>query len=300
MPVIKQIHDLTAVELDPFARLNEPQLKHYYEPDGGLFLAETPSVIERALQAGYAPVSFLAEERYIPFLQKLLEQTGNTSESLPFYTAPLEVLVSLTGYNLTRGVLGLMKRLPLPSPAEVCAGAHRIAVLENVGNPTNIGAIFRSAAALNMDAVLLTADCCDPLYRRSVRVSVGTVFQIPWTYLPAGHTQVLRYIDSEAGIYRKEDAVYTPYWPGTGMADLKRLGFDTISLALTENAVSIDDPAIPTDHRLALILGNEGYGLCEETIAHSDYTAIIPMTHGVDSLNVAAASAVAFWQLGRR
>ena len=300
MPVIIPIHDLALPELDAYARLNEPQLKHYYEPEDGLFLAETPTVIERALLAGYTPVSFLTEEKFIPFVLGLLERTGCAAASLPLYTAPLDVLVKLTGYNLTRGILGLMRRLPLPSMADICRDARRIAVLENVDNPTNIGAIFRSAAALGMDAVLLTADCCDPLYRRSIRVSVGTVFQIPWTYLPAGHTQVLRYVDREAGIYRKEDALYSPYWPVTGLKELKQMGFVTVSLALTERAVPIDDPSIPADHRLAVILGNEGSGLCEQTISESDHTAIIPMTNGVDSLNVAAASAVAFWQLGKR
>ena len=299
MPVIIPIHDLTLPELDPFARLNEPQLKHYYEPENGLFLAETPTVVERALLAGYSPVSFLTEEKFIPFLLELLERTGCTAESLPLYAAPLDVLVKLTGYNLTRGILGLMRRSSLPSMEEVCRGARRIAVLENVDNPTNIGAIFRSAAALGMDAVLLTDDCCDPLYRRSIRVSVGTVFQVPWTYLPSGHTQVLRYVDREAGIYRKEDALYSPYWPATGLKELKQMGFVTVSLALTDQAVPIDDPSIPADCRLAVILGNEGAGLCRQTVSESDHTAIIPMTNGVDSLNVAAASAVAFWQLGK-
>ena len=297
MPSIIPVTQLNIPELDPFARLNEPQLKHYLEPDTGLFIAETLNVAERALAAGYKPVSFLTEERFIPQIIRLLEVYASDSDDICLYTAPLDVLIGITGYNLTRGVLGLMRRTLLPSPADICESARRIAVLENVGNPTNIGAIFRSGAALGMDAILLTADCCDPLYRRALRVSMGTVFQIPWTYLPAWHTEVLKYVNEKTGIYRKEDARYSAYWPNWGMKALREMNFTTISLALTDQAVPINDPSIPADSRLALILGNEGYGLCEETIRTSDHTVIIPMAHGVDSLNVAAASAVAFWQL---
>ena len=297
MPSIIPVSQLNIPELDPYARLNEPQLKHYLEPDTGLFIAETLNVAERALAAGYRPVSFLTEERFIPQVTRLLEKYSSDSDDICLYTAPLDVLIGITGYNLTRGVLGLMRRTLLSSPADICTNARRIAVLENVGNPTNIGAIFRSAAALGMDAILLTADCCDPLYRRALRVSMGTVFQIPWTYLPAWHTEVLKYVNEKTGIYRKEDARYSAYWPNWGMKALREMSFTTISLALTDQAVPINDPSIPTENKLALILGNEGYGLCEETIRSSDHTAIIPMAHGVDSLNVAAASAVAFWQL---
>lgn len=297
MPSIIPVTQLNIPELDPYARLNEPQLKHYHEPDTGLFIAETLNVAERALAAGYRPVSFLTEERFIPQVTRLLETYHSETDDICLYTAPLDVLIGITGYNLTRGVLGLMRRTLLPSPADICKNARRIAILENVGNPTNIGAIFRSAAALGMDAILLTADCCDPLYRRALRVSMGTVFQIPWTYLPAWHTEVLKYVNEKTGIYRKEDARYSAYWPNWGMKALREMSFTTISLALTDQAVPINDPSIPVDNKLALILGNEGYGLCEETIRSSDHAAIIPMAHGVDSLNVAAASAVAFWQL---
>ena len=329
MPVIIPVRELNRPELEPYAGLNEPQLKHYFEPDTGLFIAETLNVAERALAAGYQPVSFLTEERFIPQVTQLLETycsacpasgtaainpgdaggamdsgdaagAAGTSQDIPLYTAPLNVLIDITGYNLTRGVLGLMRRLPLPSVGDICRSARRLVVLENVGNPTNIGAIFRSAAALGMDGILLTADCCDPLYRRALRVSMGTVFQIPWTYMPAWHTEVLKYVDEKTGIYRKEDARYSAYWPAQGIKVLKDMNFTTISLALTDQAVPIDDPSIPVRNRLALILGNEGYGLNDATIEASDYAAIIPMAHGVDSLNVAAASAVAFWQLGRQ
>lgn len=274
MSNIIEITDFSAPELDIYTRLSENQLAHIYEPKTGLFIAESPNVVERALNAGYEPVSFLLEKKHINGeAKRLLERCPDT----PAYTAEYDILTRLTGFALTRGVLCALHRRMLPSVTEVCAGARRIAVLENVVNPTNVGAVFRSAAALNMDAVLLTPACSDPLYRRAARVSMGTVFQIPWTY------------------FDKK----TISWPDDGIGLLKSLGFKTAAMALSDNSVSIDDPALKAENKLAVILGTEGDGLAESTIADCDYTVKIPMTHGVDSLNVAAASAVAFWQLGK-
>ena len=264
------ITTLEAPELDIYARLSEGQLFHYNEPKEGLFIAESPKVIGRALDAGYEPVSFLMEERHIETEgREILERP--VCAGVPVFTAPFDVLTRLTGFKLTRGMLCAVKRKKMPGIEEICAGARRIAILENVENPTNVGAIFRSAAALFMDAVLLTPGCSDPLYRRSARVSMGTVFQIPWTF--------------------------TGDWPGEGMAQLNRLGFRTAAMALSDDSVSIDDRRLMAEEKLAVILGSEGDGLTEMTIARCDYTVKIPMYHGVDSLNVAAASAVAFWQL---
>ena len=265
------ITDFSAPELDIYARLNENQLFRYYEPEPGLFIAESPKVIERALNAGYEPVSFLVEKKHIEGEAKdvLARCSG-----IPVYTAESDILTQLTGFQLTRGALCAMRRRALPSLTEICSGARRIAILEQVMNPTNIGAIFRSAAALNMDAVILTPGCSDPLYRRASRVSMGTVFQIPWTV--------------------------ADNWPQPVMSQLKQLGFKTAAMALSDNSVSIDDTRLLAEEKLAIILGTEGDGLAETTIADCDYTVKIPMTHGVDSLNVAAASAVAFWQLGKR
>ena len=265
------ITDFSAPELDIYARLNENQLFRYYEPEPGLFIAESPKVIERALNAGYEPVSFLVEKKHIEGEAKdvLARCSG-----IPVYTAESDILTQLTGFQLTRGALCAMRRRALPSLTEICSGARRIAILEQVMNPTNIGAIFRSAAALNMDAVILTPGCSDPLYRRASRVSMGTVFQIPWTI--------------------------ADNWPQLVMSQLKQLGFKTAAMALSDNSVSIDDTRLLAEEKLAIILGTEGDGLAETTIADCDYTVKIPMTHGVDSLNVAAASAVAFWQLGKR
>lgn len=272
MPNIIEITDFAAPELDVYARLREVQLLNRQDPEQGIFIAESPRVIERALDAGCVPLSFLVEKKHLEQEAKtLMERCPET----PFYTAEFDVLTQITGYKLTRGMLCAMRRPKPLSIEEVCAGAHRIAILENVVNPTNVGAIFRSAAALNMDAVLLTPDCSDPLYRRSIRVSMGTVFQIPWTYFP-------------------EDAS----WPENGMKLLKEAGFKTVSMALRNDSVAIDDPVLQAEERLAVILGTEGEGLASTTIADSDYTVKIPMSHGVDSLNVAAASAVAFWELG--
>ena len=271
--MFNEIKDFAAPELDVYARTSEVQLLRYYEPEPGIFIAESPKVIERALNAGYQPISFLVEHKDLEGeAQEILKQYPD----VPVYTAEYELLVKLTGFALTRGMLCSMRRNPLPSVEEICRNASRIAVLENVVNPTNIGAIFRSAAALHMDAVLLTGGCSDPLYRRAARVSMGTVFQIPWTILPKNS------------------------WPDASMDTLKALGFKTAAMALKTDSVSIDDPVLTSHEKLAIVLGTEGEGLKDATIAACDYTVLIPMFHGVDSLNVAAASAVAFWQLGRR
>ena len=271
---IIEITDFDAPELDVYARLTEAQLLNRHCLKEGLFIAESPKVIGRALDAGYEPVSFLAERK---LLQGETLQVLERCAGIPVYTAEFDLLTKLTGYQLTRGMLCAMRRRELPAVEEICAGARRIAVLEDIMNPTNLGAIFRSAAALGMDAVLLTPACSNPLYRRSIRVSMGTVFQIPWTYFGD------EYADC----------------PSTSIAQLKELGFKTVSMALTEDSVSIDDPTLMAEEKLAIILGTEGDGLAASTIADSDYTVCIPMSHGVDSLNVAAASAIAFWQLGK-
>ena len=268
-----ELTDFHAPELDVYARTSENQLVNRANPSEGLFIAESPRVIERALDAGFMPVSCLVEQGQLKGdTEKIVERLGE----IPVYTAKMDVLAQLTGFKLTRGMLCAMRRKTLPSVQEVCRDAKRIAILENVVNPTNVGAIFRSAAALHMDAVLLTFDCSDPLYRRAVRVSMGTVFQIPWTF------------------FDKED------WPEGGIGLLHELGFKTAALALKEDSVSIDDPNLMAEEKLALILGTEGDGLTDTTIADCDYTVKIPMSHGVDSLNVAAASAVAFWQVGQK
>ncbi len=268
MSDIMEITDFSAPELDVYTRLTEAQLLNRFEPAKGLFIAESPKVIHRALDGGCQPVSLLMERKDIDgAAREILKRCPG----IPVYTADEELLCALTGYHLTRGFLCAMRRPKLPAVEEICAGASRVAVLENVMNPTNVGAIFRSAAALGMDAVLLTPGCSDPLYRRSVRVSMGTVFQIPWTF--------------------------TDRWPEKGMAQLSGLGFRTAAMALSESAVSIDNRRLMAEEKLAIVLGSEGDGLTGDTIANCDYTVKIPMYHGVDSLNVAAASAVAFWQL---
>ena len=273
MANVIEITDFTAPELDVYARLSEGQLLNRAEPEKGMFIAESPRVIERALDAGCVPVSFLSEDRHIEKEAKeILERCGE----IPAYVASFDVLTQLTGYKLTRGMLCAMYRPRLRTPEEVCQGARRIAVLESVVNPTNVGAIFRSAAALNMDGILLTSDCSDPLYRRSLRVSMGTAFQIPWTYFDKQIT-----------------------WPMEGQAFLKEQGFQTVAMALRDDTVNIDDPGLHKKEKLAIVLGTEGEELTSQTIASCDYTVKIPMSHGVDSLNVAAASAVAFWELGK-
>jgi len=268
MANIIEITDFNSPQLDIYARMSEGQLLNRHEPEKGIFIAESPKVVERALDAGCEPTSMLVEHKHIDGEAKpIIDRCGE----VPVYTAPFEVLTRLTGFKLTRGMLCAMHRPQLPNVSEVCSKARRIAVLENVMNPTNVGAIFRSAAALNMDAVLLTNGCSNPLYRRAIRVSMGTVFQIPWTFL-----------DKEKGV-----------------SELKELGFKTAAMALTDDSVSIDNEELLAEEKLAIVLGTEGDGLAKETIADCDYTVKIPMSHGVDSLNVAAASAVAFWQMGK-
>lgn len=275
MPNIIEITDFNAPELDVYARLTENQLLNRHEPEKGLFIAESPKVIERALNAGCIPVSLLLEKKHIEEQAKdIILRCGD----IPVYTAEFDILTKLTGFELTRGALCAMYRPKLPSVETICKKAKRIAILENVMNPTNIGAIFRSAAALNIDAVLLTPACSNPLYRRSIRVSMGTVFQIPWTFIGD----------------KSEN------WATQGIELLHHMGFKTAAMALCEDSVNIDDKNLMSEEKLAIILGTEGDGLATSTIANCDYTVCIPMSHGVDSLNVAAASAVAFWQLGNR
>ena len=271
-----EITDFDAPELDVYARLTEAQLLNKDHPEDGLFIAESPKVISRALDGGYEPVSVLVEKKQVLEDAETIAVLGKCG-NVPVYTAEFEVLTKLTGFKLTRGMLCAMKRRRLPGLQEICNGCDRIAVLENVMNPTNVGAIFRSAAALHMDAVILTGGCSNPLYRRASRVSMGTVFQIPWTF-----------VDNSV------------IWPEEGMKILRELGFKTAAMALKEDSASIDDPELMKEDKLAVILGTEGDGLAPETIADCDYTVMIPMSHGVDSLNVAAASAVAFWELGQR
>ena len=280
------ITDLHTPELEIYSDKNEAQLLHYYEPAPGIFIAESPNVILRALAAGYEPLSLLMEDReaasekWREILEKISDiNVRNCNEetvaqgTFPVYVASNEVLSQITGFKLARGMLCAMRRKPLPGMAELCKDARRIAILQNVVNPTNVGAIFRSAAALGVDAVLLTRGCSDPLYRRSARVSMGTVFQIPWTILEAGA------------------------WPKDAMTKLHALGYHTVAMALQEDSLRPDDEKLHRAEKLAIVLGTEGEGLAAETIADCDDTVCIPMAHGVDSLNVAAASAVAFWEL---
>ena len=275
MPNIIEITDINAPELDVYVRLTEAQLRNRLHPENGLFIAESPKVIGYALDAGYEPVSLLMERRHIAGkAASLLDRVGDT----PVYTADSDVLRQLTGYPLTRGVLCAMRRRPLEDVESLCRDARRVAVLESIVDTTNIGAIFRSAAALGVDAVLLTPSCCDPLNRRAVRVSMGTVFQVPWTRIGNAPSD----------------------WPEAGLSLLNGLGFHTVALALSDDSIDIDDPMLAGQSRLALVLGTEGDGLAPATVARCDDTARIPMAHGVDSLNVAAAGAVAFWELCRK
>ncbi len=275
MPNIIEIKDYSDPQLDVFSRLTEGQLRSKQNPEKAMFIAESPKVIGHALDAGYEPVSLLMEKRHIDGQgAEIIARCGD----IPVFTGESDVLASLTGYQLTRGILCAMKR-PAPLDAgEICAASKRIAILEGIVDQTNVGAIFRAAAALNMDGILLTPTCCDPLTRRAVRVSMGTVFQIPWAYIGENVSD----------------------WPENGMAMLKQHGFKTAAMALGNRAISIDDEALTREDKLAIVLGTEGDGLSAKTIADCDYTVMIPMAHGVDSLNVAAASAVAFWQLGKR
>ncbi len=270
---IIELTDFNVPELEAYTKLSEVQLLRFCEPNPGIFIAESPKVIMRALNAGYQPISFLAEQN---------DLSGEAAEifirhpKVPVYTAKREILEQMRGFFMTRGMLCAMRRRELPEAEQICKAARRIAVLENVVNPTNVGAIFRSAAALNMDAILLTEGCSDPLYRRAARVSMGTVFQIPWTILPK------------------------TVWPDRGVQMLRKMGFKTVAMALRDDSVNIDDPKLLQEEKLAVILGTEGDGLADTTIAECDYTVRIPMAYGVDSLNVAAASAVAFWELGNK
>ena len=271
MSNIIEITDFSDKELDVYARVTENQLLNNFEPDKGMFIAESPKVVERALDAGYEPVSVLVEKKHINGEAKgIIERVGD----VPIFTAEFEVLTKLTGFKLTRGVLCAMRRKKLPTVEEVCSGVRRIAILEKVMNPTNLGAIIRSAAALHVDAILLTPECTNPLYRRAIRVSMGCVFQIPWTY-----------IDAEEG------------WENNYLDKIKSLGFKTVAMALRKDTVDIADAGLKSEDKLAVILGTEGEGLLDSTIDNCDYTVKIPMSHGVDSLNVAAASAVAFYAL---
>ena len=273
MPLI-YVDTLDDPRLDAFARLTEAQLRSKLEPERALFIAESGKVIERALAAGMEPLSLLMEAKWLPAMQPIIDEiSARWGDGVPVFVAPHDELTKLTGFELTRGALGAFRRPQLPSVADIVRGARRIAVLEDITNHTNVGAIFRSAAALGMDAVLLTPACSDPLYRRASRVSMGTVFQIPWTIFP-----------------KKSDTA-------DAIARLREAGFQTAAMALSHNTVNIDDPTLHAADKLAIILGNEGEGLKAETIAACDHTVKIPMAHGVDSLNVAAASAVAFWEL---
>lgn len=275
MSNITELTDLSAPELDVFARLTEAQLRNRLEPEKGVFIAESPKVITTAVENGLLPLAFLMEQRHVEGdAAALLARFPD----VPVYTAGRELLAQLTGYTLTRGVLCAMRRPQLPTVEQVCADARRVAVLEGIVDSTNLGAIFRSAAALGVDAILPTPTCCDPLCRRAVRVSMGTVFQVPWTYIGS-----------------------TPAdWPGPGLNRLRTLGFRTAAMALTDASVSIEDAALMAEPKLAIVLGTEGDGLSAHTIAACDYTVKIPMSHRVDSLNVAAAAALAFWQLRAR
>ena len=276
MPNIIEVESFEDPALDVFARLTEAQLRSRIEPERGIFIAESPKVINRALDAGFEPVSLLMEHKHVDGqAASVIERCDALVSGIPVYTGTLDVLCQLTGFKLTRGVLCAFKRKPLPSVEELCADARRVAVLEGIVDHTNIGAIFRSAAALNIDAVLVTPTCCDPLYRRAVRVSMGTVFQVPWTRIGSVPAD----------------------WPAAGIKRLHDMGFTTAAMALDDNSVSIEDEVLASQEKLAIVLGTEGDGLARKTIASCDFTVKIPMAHDVDSLNVAAASAVAFWAL---
>ena len=284
------ITDLERPELDVYARLTEAQLRNRLEPEKGVFIAESLKVVRIALENGFRPLSFLAEQKYVDEQIAPLFARFGLDDGTPVYTGPREVLARLTGYELTRGFLCAMHRPQLPTVEEVCAGRRRIAVLDSVVNSTNTGAIFRAATALGIEALLLTPTCCDPLNRRSVRVSMGTVFQMPWSYV--GELRDVRGELREVRGELREVKGQMNYIPA-----IKQLGFTTVALALSDNSVSIDDPVLQGIDRMAIIMGTEGDGLSNEVIAACDYTAKIPMQRGVDSLNVAAAASVAFWQL---
>lgn len=275
MPNIIKVNDLNSVELDVYVRLTGAQLRNKLEPEKGIFIAESPTVIEVALNAGMEPISLLTDERLLGgAVEKIIERCPD----IPVYTADRETLASITGFELTRGALAAMRRPKLDTVEALCKNARRVAVLEGITDSTNIGAVFRSAAAMSVDAVLLTPTCCDPLCRRALRVSMGTVFQVPWTRIGECPDD----------------------WPLDGLKRLETMGFKTAAMALSDNSVSIADPRLMAEEKLAIVLGTEGDGLSKTTIAECDYTVKIPMAHGVDSLNVAAAGAIAFWQLCRK
>ena len=325
--VIEKIASLDDERLDVYARLTEVQLRNKLEPEKGIFIAESDKVIDRALDTGYEPLSLLIPEHKLDAMRGLIERTqvawdcfheqqnwrGNrkaqaagctadnpdTSENLPVFVAPASEIEKLAGYELTRGVLCAMRRKPLPSVCELLetTKARRIAILEDITNHTNVGAAFRSAAALGIDAILVTPTCCDPLYRRAVRVSMGTVFQVPWTRIGM-NTGIESANCNEGAIHGPTDEILqSDVWPTQGLQILRDLGFKSAALALNDNSICLDDPQLKECEKLAVVLGTEGDGLSDHTIAACDYTVKIPMAHGVDSLNVAAASAVAFWEL---
>lgn len=283
--MIIEVNELTLPELEIYASYNEVQLKRINEPDLGIFIAETPNVIMRALNAGYEILSMLMEEKYLKDTMETAEEEEDVVAAIlkragdvPIYSAPMDVLSKISGFKQTRGVLCAMKRRHMPALSDVLKDAKRIVIMENVENPTNVGAIFRSAAGLGIDAVVLTFRCADPLYRRSARVSMGTVFQIPWTFVG----------NKRGG------------WPTPALQEIKEAGFKLVSMALSDRAVFLDDPILQKEEKLAIIMGNESEGILDETLKASDYIVKIPMMHGVDSLNVAAASAVTFWELRKR
>ena len=294
--------------LDAYARLTDVQLRNRLEPEKGVFVAESDKVIRRALAGGMQPLSLLMEPKWLPLMQPVIDHVAQRFPSVPVFVVPHAELERLTGFELTRGALGAFRRPVLPTVAEACAQARRVAVLEDITNHTNVGAIFRSAAALGIDAVLVTPACYDPLYRRAVRVSMGTVFQVPWTRIGDADAAQARPTQPQAARRQSDGRTAQPRptqpqaasWAESGIPLLHGLGFKTAALALADDAIPLDDPRLAAEERLALVLGTEGDGLSPATIARCDYTVRIPMHHGVDSLNVAAASAVAFWELRAR
>lgn len=295
---IERIHTLDDPRLEAFTGLTDPQLRNRLEPEKGIFIAESEKVIKRALATGCTPVSFLMEEKWLAGLQNAIadatEKAASTnapsSPSVTIFIAARTDMERLTGYDVTRGALAAFRRLPLPTVEQVCNNARRIAVLEDITNTVNIGSIFRAAAALGIDAVLLTPGCCNPLYRRALRVSMGNALKIPWTYIG----EDVKEASAHGNVARAGG------WCETGMKQLQQLGFQTVALALRDDSVDLDDPALKSCDKLAIVLGTEGEGLSDRTIAECDFVARIPMKHDVDSLNVAAASAVAFWELRDR
>lgn len=289
---IERVDSLNDPRLEMFTHLTDPQLRNRIEPERGIFIAESEKVITRACAASYEPLAFLMEEKWLPRLADTLETYGRQHDAafIPVFLADQDQMATLTGYEVTRGALAAFRRPPLPRVEDVCATARRIAVLEDLTNAVNVGAIFRNAAALGVDAVLLTPGCCDPLYRRALRVSMGNTLKIPWTYIG----------DDVEGRGVHGNVERAGGWGATGMPLLRACGFQTVALALRDDALSLDDSRLKAADRLAIILGTEGEGLSLRTIQESDFVVRIPMSHGVDSLNVATASALAFWELGAK